>query len=226
MYILRFNKGRLCSPACCFRNAGSSLRSESDLNQRAHSIVLMGIGEPLDNYDNLLQFLNIISDTRGRYLSLRHIAVSTCGLADKIRRLADQKIPVTLSISLHAPNNDLRRQTMPITQKYSIEEVLAACKYYIDATHRRITFEYACINGVNDLVKHAEELAKRLKGLLCHVNLIPVNPIQEAQYCVSPPERMQRFASVLTRHGIAVTIRRTLGQDIHAACGQLRRDHM
>lgn len=198
-------------------------KTECDLSKPISHIVVMGIGEPLDNIDELVRFLRLISHKDGRNISLRHITVSTCGLVDKIYRLAEYKLPITLAISLHAPNDMLRSKTMPINKRYPIDELLDACRYYFKTTRRRITFEYACIKGVNDSVYNAKELANKLRGLTCHVNLIPVNPIEEQNYTPSSGHRIKEFSSVLDSAGIAVTIRRSLGRDIEAACGQLRR---
>ena len=198
-------------------------KTESDLNKPISHIVVMGIGEPLDNIDELVRFLRLISHPNGRNISLRNITVSTCGLVDKIYKLAEYKLPITLAISLHAPNDMLRSKTMPINKRYNIDELLKACRYYFKTTRRRITFEYACIEGCNDSVFNAKELANKLQGFTCHVNLIPVNPIEEQSYTPSSGRRIKKFASILASAGIAVTIRRSLGRDIEAACGQLRR---
>lgn len=198
--------------------------AQRDLGERISSVVLMGIGEPLDNYDNLLAFLHILSDERGNQLSLRHLSLSTCGLVDRIRDLQEHRLGLTLSVSLHAPNDDIRQKTMPIAKKYPMEELLAACRSYAEATSRRISFEYALIAGVNDSPRDAAELAFRLKGMLCHVNLIPVNEIRETDYKKSGRERLHDFQQELIKRGINTTVRRTLGSDINAACGQLRRD--
>ncbi|MEG0894773.1 MAG: 23S rRNA (adenine(2503)-C(2))-methyltransferase RlmN [Oscillospiraceae bacterium] len=188
--------------------------------EKVSSIVLMGIGEPLDNFDNVMRFLELLSNPNGMNMSLRHISLSTCGLVDKIYELADKKLQLTLSISLHAPNNQVRDKTMPVNHKYKIEELLKACKYYTQKTSRRISFEYALIKGVNDSVSDAKELAQKLKGILCHVNLINVNEIKQIKYYKSPSAN--KFIEILSSYGITATLRRTLGADINAACGQLR----
>ncbi|WP_286165422.1 MULTISPECIES: 23S rRNA (adenine(2503)-C(2))-methyltransferase RlmN [Clostridiaceae] len=200
-------------------------RTEQDTGQKISNIVLMGIGEPLDNFENVMAFLELISHPSGRNLGQRHITLSTCGLVPRIYELADRKLQITLSISLHAPNNTMRSKTMPVNLKYPIEELLEACCYYIQQTNRRISFEYALIKGVNDREQDANELAARLKPLLCHVNLIPVNEIKERDYQASKKQNVIRFSRLLEQSGINVTVRRTLGQDINAACGQLRRDN-
>ncbi len=198
--------------------------SERDSGKKVSSIVLMGIGEPLDNFDNVLSYLDVLSSEDGTNMSLRHVSLSTCGLVDKIYELAQLKYGLTLSISLHATNNEKRSEIMPINKKYSIEELLKACRYYIGKTGRRISFEYAVISGVNDNIQSAKELSKLLRGINCHVNLIPVNEIKERNYR-SDRKSVMRFATDLEKLGMNVTVRRTLGSDIQAACGQLRREY-
>ena len=200
--------------------------SQRDLNCSIGNIVLMGIGEPLDNYDNFIKFVKNVSNPKGRNLGIRHITVSTCGLVDKIDRLANENIPINLSISLHAPNDMIRKSIMPIAKKWSIDQLIGACRRYIEKTNRRITFEYACIDSVNVLDKHAIELAGRLKGMLCHVNLIPANPISEESFKETENIQLNRFFDILKNKRIPVTIRRTLGQDINASCGQLRGNYL
>lgn len=200
--------------------------AQRDLGERIGHIVLMGIGEPLDNYDNVLKFLRLVSDERGANLSLRHVSLSTCGLVDRIDRLAEEQLGLTLSVSLHAPNDTIRNQTMPVSLKWPIDELIAACRRYVEKTSRRISFEYALIAGLNDSDVCADELASRLKGMLCHVNLIPVNEIKETSYKKSQKERIYAFQQRLIRRGINATVRRTLGADISAACGQLRREQL
>ncbi len=193
---------------------------------RIGHIVLMGIGEPLDNFDEVLKFLHIISDEKGLNIGMRNISLSTCGLVPMIKRLQEQQLGLTLSISLHAPFDELRSQTMPVNRWYPIAELIAACRDYAADTKRRISFEYALIRGFNDDEKCAAKLVELLKGMLCHVNLIPVNEIQETSYQKSEKEAILRFEQYLNRHGITATVRRTLGADINAACGQLRREEM
>lgn len=200
--------------------------AQRDLDCKIGNIVLMGIGEPLDNYDNFIQFVKNVSNPKGRNLGLRHITVSTCGLVDKINRLADESISINLSISLHASNDLIRKSIMPVANKWSIDQLMDACHRYIEKTNRRITFEYACIDKVNVLDKHAVELAERLKGMLCHVNLIPVNPISEETFKAAENVQLRRFFDILKNRRIPVTIRRTLGQDVNASCGQLRRNSL
>jgi len=191
--------------------------------ERVSNVVIMGSGEPLDNYDNVMDFIRLISDEKGYGMSRRNITLSTCGLVPKILELADEDLPITLAISLHAPNDELRRQTMPIANKYSIREILEACDTYFEKTGRRISFEYSLISDVNDSHAQAEELAALLKGKNCHVNLIPVNPIRERNYRESREDRVRGFQKDLENKGINATIRRRLGADIDSACGQLRR---
>lgn len=196
--------------------------AQSDLGIKISHIVLMGTGEPLDNYDNVMRFLELVTDEKGLNISMRHISLSTCGVVPRIYELAEKKLGLTLSISLHAPNDKIRSQTMPVNSKWNIEELLAACRYYTKVTSRRISFEYAMIDSFNDSVECAEELASRLSGMLCHINLIPVNNVRENNYERSNEKNIKRFISVLERHGLTVTVRRTLGSDINASCGQLR----
>lgn len=196
--------------------------AQKDLNIRINHMVLMGTGEPLDNYDNVTKMLELITDEKGQNMSMRNISLSTCGVVPKIYDLAEKKLGLTLSVSLHAPNNAIRSKSMPINNKYDIDELLKACKYYTDTTSRRISFEYAMIRGLNDSNECALELAKRLKGILCHVNLIPVNNVRETDYIKSTVERQKKFIDILASRGITATVRRTLGSDINASCGQLR----
>lgn len=199
---------------------------QKDCGERVHGTVLMGSGEPLDNYDNVVKFLRLINDPKGQNMGQRHITLSTCGLVEKIYALAEEDLQITLAVSLHAPNDGIRTQTMPIAKVYSMERLLQACRDYADKTKRRITFEYALIHGVNDGDEHAWELVKKLRDMLCHVNLIPVNDVKERNYIKSTVDRVKRFASILNENGVETTVRRKLGSDIDAACGQLRRSHM
>lgn len=199
---------------------------EKDSAERVSNVVLMGIGEPLDNYDNVVKFLSLLSDEKGNNLSLRHLSLSTCGVVDKIYELAKLKLGLTLSISLHAPNDAIRNQTMPINKRYNIACLLDACREYAKKTSRRISFEYALISGVNDSDSCADELCTRLRGMICHVNLIPVNEIKEENYKKSDRQRVLQFCERLNKKGITTTVRRTLGSDINAACGQLRRENI
>ena len=196
--------------------------AQKDLNIKINHLVLMGTGEPFDNYDNVMKMLGLITDEKGQNMSMRHISLSTCGIVPKIYELADEKLGLTLSVSLHAPNNSIRNASMPVNKKYDIDELIKACKYYADTTGRRISFEYAMIKGVNDSDECAFELARRLKGILCHVNLIPVNNVRETGFIKSSVERQKKFIDILGSRGITATVRRTLGSDINASCGQLR----
>lgn len=197
--------------------------AQKEAGVRVSSVVLMGMGEPLDNYGNVVQFLRMLGEEGGVHIGMRHISLSTCGVVPGIRRLMKEQIPLTLSISLHAPNDAIRSRTMPINRRWPIGELLDACRDYIEATGRRISFEYAMIDGLNDADVHAEELADRLQGMLCHVNLIPVNTVEGKAQQRSSRLRIQSFVKVLEKRGINVTVRRTLGSDINASCGQLRR---
>ncbi len=197
--------------------------AQRDAGVRVSSVVLMGMGEPLDNYDQVVRFLRQLMEEGGVHIGMRHISLSTCGLVPGIRRLMKEQIPLTLSISLHAPNDAIRSVTMPVNRRWPIEELLQACREYIEATGRRVSFEYAMIDGVNDSNACAEELAERLQGMLCHVNLIPVNAVAGKSQKRSTRLRIQSFMDVLQKRGINVTVRRTLGADINASCGQLRR---
>ena len=188
-------------------------------------IVLMGIGEPLDNFDNVMRFLELVNHPDGMNISMRHISLSTCGLVPKIDALAEKKLQLSLAISLHGPNNELRSKVMPVNKAYPIEELLAACRRYYDATGRRIHFEYAMIDGVNDTPECAKELLGRLKGLGAHVNLIPLNHVEESPLQPSSREAVARFQKLLEDGGVTATVRRTLGGDIDASCGQLRRKY-
>ncbi|MDQ2087155.1 23S rRNA (adenine(2503)-C(2))-methyltransferase RlmN [Herbivorax sp. ANBcel31] len=196
----------------------------SDIKKRIGNVVIMGIGEPLDNYDNLIKFLRLINHKDGLNIGLRHIAISTCGLVPEILRFSKENMPVTLSISLHAPDDETRGKIMPINNKYPLDKLIEACKIYTMTTSRRITFEYSLIDGVNDSLEHAKKLALLIKGMLCHVNLIPVNTVSSTDYKKSSREKIQMFRNVVQRHGIEVTVRRELGSEIDAACGQLRRN--
>lgn len=198
--------------------------AERDSGRHIDSLVLMGIGEPLDNYENVIKFLRILSFETGKNMSLRHVSLSTCGLVDKIYDLAENRFGLTLSISLHAVNDKKRSEIMPVNNKYSIGELLKACRYYIDKTGRRISFEYAVIHNVNDTADDAAGLIKLLRGINCHVNLIPVNEIKERDF-KADRKALAEFADMLVKGGLNATIRRTLGSDINAACGQLRREY-
>lgn len=198
--------------------------AQTDLGERIGHVVLMGIGEPLDNYDNVLRFLELVSAEQGNNLSLRNLSLSTCGLVDRIYDLAEKRLGLTLSVSLHAPNDRIRNQTMPVSLRWPMEELLEACRYYMEKTGRRVSFEYALIRGFNDSEEAALELAARLKGMLCHVNLIPVNEIRETDYRKSEKKQVADFQALLLKKGVNTTVRRTLGSDISAACGQLRRE--
>ena len=197
--------------------------AQADSGSRVDGVVLMGIGEPLDNFENVLAFLEILSSPEGLNLSLRHVSLSTCGLVDKIRELAKHKLQLTLSVSLHAPNDAIRDRSMPVNRRYPIDPLLDACRDYFRETGRRVSFEYALLAGINDAPEHAAELAARLRGMGAHVNLIPVNEVKETGYRRGDRAAIERFRAELERRGVNATIRRELGADISAACGQLRR---
>lgn len=197
-------------------------RSLDDVEQRVSSVVVMGIGEPFDNYDALVSFLKTINFEKGLNIGARHITVSTSGIIPKIYDFANEKLQINFAISLHAPTQEIRTGLMPINKAHSLEKLMDAVRYYIEKTGRRITFEYGLFGGVNDQVEHAEQLAKLIKGIKCHVNLIPVNDVVERNYVRTPKEQIFKFEKVLKSHGINVTIRREQGHDIDAACGQLR----
>lgn len=201
-------------------------RTEEDLGLRISNVVLMGIGEPLDNFKEVLRFLQLINSPLGANISMRNISLSTCGLVERIDELAECRLGLTLSISLHASDDETRNRIMPVNHRWNIEELLASCKRYTDRTGRRISFEYALIAGENDSKEQAVRLAALLKGHLCHVNLIPVNTVQETDFRRSDKKRVAAFQETLQQHGINATVRRTLGADIDAACGQLRREHI
>ncbi len=194
--------------------------------ERVSNIVVMGTGEPLDNYVNLIRFIKLLTASSGLNVSARNITVSTCGIPDKIRAFAEEGLPVTLALSLHAPNNTIRKQLMPVAAKYDLKEVMDAFLYYYENTGRRLTFEYSLIDGVNDEEEHAKELVKLVKGINCHINLIPVNPIKERNYRKSESRKIQNFKFILEKNRINVTIRREMGTDIDAACGQLRKSYI
>ncbi|MBQ9313909.1 MAG: 23S rRNA (adenine(2503)-C(2))-methyltransferase RlmN [Clostridia bacterium] len=203
---------------------GQILKVQKESGEVVSNIVFMGIGEPLDNYDNVIKAIRLINDPKGLNIGARHISLSTCGIVPKIKMLADENIQCNLCISLHSSHDNVRTDMMPINKVYNIEEVLEACKQYIAKTNRRITFEYALVDGVNDSREDAIHLSRLLKGMLCHVNLIPVNKIKGGKYEKSSTEKILAFRDTLNDRGIVATVRRELGSDISAACGQLVRD--
>ena len=194
--------------------------------ERVHNVVVMGTGEPLDNYDNLVQFVKMLTDENGLNISQRNLTVSTCGIVPKIRQLAEEKFQITLALSLHATTQEKRKQLMPIANKYDLKEVLDACHYYHEQTGRRITFEYSLVGGVNDTKQDAEELTRLIGKFPCHVNLIPVNPIKERDFVQPNKQECQAFRNKLEKNGINATIRREMGRDIDGACGQLRKSYL
>ena len=200
--------------------------AQRDSGERVSHIVLMGIGEPLDNYDEVLKFLRLISHPEGVNIGMRNISLSTCGLVPMILRLAQEKLQITLSISLHAPNNPMRSSMIPVNDAYPVEELIAACRQYQKITGRRISFEYSMVRGVNDSPATARELAKLIQGMGAHVNLIPINPVDGSPYSATDTDNVKRFQADLEKLGVNATIRRRLGSDISAACGQLRREEI
>ncbi len=195
---------------------------QKDLGERISNIVMMGIGEPLDNFENVLKFIELVNAPGGLNIGQRHISISTCGIATKIRELAEKQMQITLLISLHAPSDEKRSQIMPINNKFGIKELMEACDFYIEKTGRRISFEYTLISGINDNIEEANLLANLIRGKLCHVNLIPVNKVKETGFDKSSRQRVEAFKAQLEKRGISATIRREMGSDINAACGQLR----
>lgn len=202
------------------------LEAQKEIGERISNIVLMGSGEPLDNYDNVVKFIKIVNDEQGLNIGQRHITLSTCGIVPKIYDLIKEDFQITLAISLHAPNDNLRRKIMPIANKYSINEIITACNNYSKITKRRITFEYSLVKDVNDGIENAKELSNLLKGMLCHVNIIPVNSVKETSYEKPSKSRIEEFSKVLSKAGIENTVRKEMGSDINAACGQLRRNYL
>ena len=198
--------------------------AETDAGERISNVVLMGMGEPFDNYDNVIRFLRLVSSEDSLNIGMRHITISTCGIVPRMREFADLQLQCGLSVSLHAPDDAARSRTMPINRRYPIDEVIAASKYYVKKTNRRISFEYALISGENDSDDHARRLAALLSGMLCHVNLIPVNNVTGAGYQKSSIKRQNAFVNILSAAGVNATVRRTLGSDIEASCGQLKRN--
>ena len=201
------------------------IKIQEDIGKRVSNLVLMGSGEPLDNFDNTKQFLKLVNDKNGLNIGYRHITLSTCGVVPKMYELADLEIPINLALSLHSPYDESRKEIMPIANAYSIKEVIDACKYYIKKTNRRVTFEYSLIKGVNDSQEDAKKLASLLKGMLCHVNLIPINKVDERDYEKPDKTYIYKFRDNLQKENIPATIRREMGADINGACGQLRRKH-
>ena len=197
--------------------------AEKDMGEKVSHVVLMGSGEPLDNYDNVMKFIRILNSKEGKNMSQRHITLSTCGLINKMYDLADEDLQITLAVSLHAPNDAIRKEIMPVSKANPMDKLLEACRFYAEKTKRRVTFEYSLIKGVNDSAQNAKELASKLKGMLCHVNLIPVNDVKERNFVRSSNETVKMFEEILTSRGIEATVRRKLGSDIDAACGQLRK---
>lgn len=204
--------------------AGEVYAAVCDMGERVSHIVLMGIGEPLDNFDNVMDFLSIISSPHGANIGMRNISLSTCGLVPMIEKLAERHLGLTLSVSLHAPTNEMRSAMMPVNDAYPVEQLMRACRAYQQTTGRRVSFEYSMVNGVNDSPETARRLAQLIRGMGAHVNLIPINPVDGSPYSASDAANIRRFQAMLTQLGVNATVRRRLGADISAACGQLRRE--
>ena len=200
-------------------------RIQKLIQERVSNVVVMGTGEPLDNYENLLQFIRMLTDAHGLNISQRNITVSTCGIVEQMRRLAEEKLQITLALSLHASSQEKRRELMPVAKRYELEDVLDACRYYFACTGRRVTFEYSLVAGVNDTPADAGKLAALIGDMNCHINLIPVNPVSERSYRQPEAAAVLAFKNKLEKYGINVTIRREMGRDINGACGQLRRSY-
>ena len=223
---------RFCASDGLLRNLSTSemldqiYKISLSTGERVSNIVLMGAGEPMDNFDNVLKFIEIINSEQGLNISQRNITVSSCGLVPKIKELADKKLQITLALSLHAADDETRKSLMPIANKYSIKEVLDACRYYFDTTKRRVSFEYGLVAGVNDTKEEALKLSRLIKNMQAHVNLIPINPIKERDYKEPAHKNVLAFKQILEKSGIQATVRREMGRDIDGACGQLRRSFM
>lgn len=222
MPVLCINTGRTGERTCTGGNAGQIYQIGKDIGERISNVVVMGTGEPMDNFDNLVKFITLLTDENGLHISQRNLTVSTCGIVPRMRELADKKLAITLALSLHASNQKKRLELMPVANKYDIHEVIDACRYYFEQTGRRVTFEYSLVGGVNDTKEDAKELTELIHGMNCHVNLIPVNPIRERDYVQSNAHVIEAFKEKLERSGLTVTVRREMGRDIDGACGQLR----
>ena len=218
--------GGLTRNLCPSEMLGEVYQIQKITGERVSHLVAMGTGEPLDNYDHFLKFLRMLTDEHGLHLSQRNVTVSTCGIVENIRRLADEKLQITLALSLHASSQEKRKELMPIAFKYDLKDVLDACRYYFDRTGRRVTFEYSLVGGVNDTKEDAARLAGLVGDMNCHINLIPVNPIKERSYVQSDRSVIEAFKNKLEKYGINVTIRREMGRDINGACGQLRKSYL
>ena len=201
-------------------------RIQRDIGERVSNVVVMGSGEPMDNYDNLIRFIHLLTDENGLHISQRNVTVSTCGIVPRIRQFAEENLQVTLALSLHAPNDEVRKTLMPVANSFALKDVLDACHYYFEKTGRRLTFEYSLVKGVNDNLDEARALADLLKGQHGHVNLIPVNPIKERDFKQSDRKAVEEFKQYLEKRGINVTVRREMGRDIDGACGQLRKSYI
>ena len=201
------------------------IKVQEDTNKRVSNLVLMGSGEPLDNFENTKKFLKLVNEKNGLNIGYRHITLSTCGVVPKMYELADLQIPINLALSLHSPFDEERKKIMPVANAYKVDDIIKACKYYIQKTNRRVTFEYSLIKGVNDSKKEADEIVKLLKGMLCHVNLIPINKVEERDFERPDKTYIYKFRDALEKNNIPTTVRNSMGSDIGGACGQLRRKH-
>ena len=201
------------------------IKVQEDTNKRVSNLVLMGSGEPLDNFENTKKFLKLVNEKNGLNIGYRHITLSTCGVVPKMYELADLQIPINLALSLHSPFDEERKKIMPVANAYKVDDIIKACKYYIQKTNRRVTFEYSLIKGVNDSKKEADEIVKLLKGMLCHVNLIPINKVEERDFERPDKAYIYKFRDMLEKNNIPATVRISMGSDIGGACGQLRRKH-
>lgn len=215
---------------CCNLTSGEILNqiifAQKDLGERIGNVVMMGIGEPMDNYKNVITFLHNVNNEKGLNIGYRHITISTCGIVDGIKKLSDEGLPINLAISLHAPNDEIRTSIMPVNKAYNVKKVIDACKEYFEKTSRRISFEYSLISGVNDSVENAMELVSLIKPLKAHINLIPVNKVEESGFKKGTKPQINKFLDILTQNGVNATVRRHLGSDINASCGQLRKKTM
>ena len=201
------------------------MKVQEDVNKRVSNLVLMGSGEPLDNFENTKKFLKLVNEKNGLYIGYRHITLSTCGVVPKIYEFADLELPINLALSLHSPFDEERKKIMPVANAYKVDDIIKACKYYIKKTNRRVTFEYSLIKGVNDSKKEADEIVRLLRGMLCHVNLIPINKVEERDFERPDKTYIYKFRDILEKNNIPATVRISMGSDIGGACGQLRRKH-
>lgn len=218
--------GGLCRNLTAGEILNQIIFAQKDLGERIGNVVMMGIGEPMDNYKNVVTFLHNVNNEKGLNIGYRHITISTCGIVDGIKKLSKEELPINLAISLHAPNDEIRTSIMPVNKAYNVKSVIDACKEYFEKTSRRITFEYSLISGVNDSIDNAMELVSLIKPLKAHINLIPVNKVEESGFKKATQPKINKFFDILTQNGVNATVRRHLGSDINASCGQLRKKTM